>query len=313
MPHSSRTLRLGTRKSLLAMTQSTWVKDTLEAIVPDLSVELVQIITKGDRIQDVALAKVGGKGLFVKEIEEALLRSEVDFAVHSLKDVPAEVPDGLEVSVFPRREDPRDALISRDGRKLSELDVNAVIGTSSLRRSAQLSILRHDIIAQNLRGNLDTRLKRLEHGDFDAILLATAGLNRLGMASRVTEHLDVRSFVPAVGQGVLGIEFRSDDTETASVLKHIHHEETAICAMAERGFLARLGGGCQVPLGAFAQIDNGILKIHGIICSPDTKKTVRHELKGRPEDAQTLGIELAEIMLSMGGKQILEALYDLPA
>lgn len=313
MSQAPKHLRLGTRKSLLAMTQSTWVKTTLENLVPGLSVELVQIVTKGDRIQDVPLAKVGGKGLFVKEIEEALLRNEVDFAVHSLKDVPAEVPDGLEVSVFPRREAPQDALISRDGKGLSSFKPNAVIGTSSLRRSAQLGLLRPDVVTQNLRGNLDTRLKRLEAGDFDAILLAAAGLNRLGMASKITELLDVNEFVPAVGQGVLGIEFRSDDMETFSVLKHIHHEETAICARAERGFLASLGGGCQVPLGAFAQLEHGELKVHGIICSPDAKEVIRHGLNGAPDKAEELGRELAKVMLSMGGRQILEALYELPA
>ena len=305
-----RTLILATRKSKLALTQSSWVKEQLESAWPGLKVELLHVTTKGDKILDVPLAKVGGKGLFVKEIEDAILRGEADFAVHSLKDVPTELPEGLEVSVFPKREDVRDAFVSNSAGSFAELPEGARVGTSSLRRMAQLRALRGDIKIESLRGNLDTRLKKLDEGLYDAIILAAAGMNRLGVSDRITALLDTDDVLPAIGQGCLGIEFRSDDQEVRKILSAIHHEETAVCVTAERGFLERLEGGCQVPIGALAMLDeDGNIALEGLVATEDGSVVIRRGMRGPVSRARDLGIVLAEQILDAGGRQILQEVY----
>ncbi|MBW1720174.1 MAG: hydroxymethylbilane synthase [Deltaproteobacteria bacterium] len=302
-------LRLGTRKSALALAQSCWVKEKIETHWPEVNVDIVKFTTKGDKILDVPLAQVGGKGLFVKEIEDALLKKEADIAVHSLKDVPAELPEGLEVSIFPDREDPKDALISRDGLRLEELPEGARIGTSSLRRIAQLKNARPDFEVVSLRGNIDTRLRKLDEGQYDAILLAAAGLRRLGLEQRIIQLLEPEVMLPAVGQGALGIEFRSMDTEVKRILDSIHHEETSICVRAERAFLLKLEGGCQVPIGAFAQLKEEILELEGMVGDEAGTNIIRMKKQGTADQPETLGTILGEEILAAGGAEILREVY----
>jgi len=303
-------IRIGTRKSKLALAQSNWVADELKKISPDLKVEFVKITTKGDKILDVPLAKVGGKGLFVKEIEEALLRKDIDIAIHSLKDVPTQLPEGLEVSVFPKREDFRDALISRDGKGLKDLDKGAKIGTSSLRRQAQIRAFRRDINIESLRGNLDTRLKKLDEGLYDAIVVAAAGLNRLGLSDRVTELISPDIILPAIGQGALGIELRSDDEEVKKILSSIHDEKTSICVRAERAFLLRLEGGCQVPIGALCRfVNEKEISLEGLVADEMGNKIIRELLVGSSSNPENLGESLAEIVLKKGADKILQEVY----
>ncbi len=303
-------LVLATRRSKLALAQSTWVKEQIERSWPDCTVELLKVTTKGDKILDVPLAKVGGKGLFVKEIEEAMLDGRADLAVHSLKDVPTEIPEGLEVSIFPKREDCRDALVSREGSCLQGLPQGARVGTSSLRRMAQLRLVRPDLQIESLRGNLDTRLKKLEEGNFDAIVLAAAGLNRLGLSGRISCFLSTDTMIPAIGQGALGIEFRSDDPDTRAMLESLHHEQTAICVCAERAFLKRLEGGCQVPIGAIASLSDGTLVLVGIVADEHGKRVVREQISGPASKAESLGRQLAGTILDRGGREILEEVYS---
>ena len=273
---------IGTRGSLLAVTQATWVKKELEKSFTGLRVNLKKIKTTGDKILDVPLAKVGGKGLFVKEIEDALLRGEVDIAVHSMKDLPADIPQGLMISAVTFREDPSDVLISRDGKGLSELPLEARIGTSSLRRISQLLHFRTDLKMLQLRGNLDTRLKKLDNGDVDAIILAAAGVKRMGWESRITEHITHDISLPATGQGALGIETREGDTSINGIVARLNHPETRRCVMAERTFLGRLQGGCQVPIAALARIENGQMVMDGLVASIDGKRLVRDRICGNP-------------------------------
>ncbi len=301
---------LATRKSLLALTQSKWVKSEIEQRWPEVEIELLKVVTRGDKILDVPLAKVGGKGLFVKEIEDALLRKDADLAVHSLKDCPTELPEGLEVSIFPRREDPRDAFISRDGRKLAELPHGAKVGTSSLRRLSQLRKIRPDLVIESLRGNLDTRLRKLDEGMYNAIILAAAGLNRLGLSDRITEHLDPETMLPAIGQGSLGIEFRSDDSRMREILSSIHDEKTSVCVRAERAFLLRLEGGCQVPIGAYAVLSDNEIVMEGLVADEEGNELIRRKLKGTADSPETLGTELADEILNAGGREILEKVYS---
>jgi len=303
-------LVLATRKSKLALAQSTWVKNQIEQLWPGCTVELLKVTTKGDKILDVPLAKVGGKGLFVKEIEEAMLDGRADIAVHSLKDVPTEIPEGLEVSIFPKREDCRDAFISRDGSCLEEIAEGARIGTSSLRRMAQLRLIRPDLQIESLRGNLDTRLKRLDEGQFDAIILAAAGLNRLGLSERISCFLPMDLMIPAIGQGALGIEFRSDDEDTRKMLNPLHHAPTATCVMAERAFLKRLEGGCQVPIGAIAALSDEVLSLAGIVADEYGKRVIKETISGQASEAESLGVQLAETILDLGGREILEEVYS---
>ena len=302
-------LRIGTRGSRLALHQSNWVKDKIGEAHPDLPVTLIRIKTAGDRIQDVPLAKIGGKGLFVKEIEEALIQGRIDLAVHSIKDVPTELPEGLHLSAITRREDPRDVFISKDGRSLEELPRGAKIGTSSLRRQAQLKRFRGDLEVVPLRGNLDTRLKKLETMGLDGIVLAFAGLKRMGLEERMTEVLSTEISLPAIGQGALGIEMRVDDREAEEAIRFLNDTESSIAVSAERAFLKRLGGGCQVPIAAFGQVIGSRFRIDGLVGTVDGKRLVRHHLEGPLEEAGSLGVELAEVLLSRGAEAILEEVY----
>ncbi len=303
-------IRIGTRASLLAVTQSTWVKNQIEEQYPDTTVELVKIVTKGDKILDVPLAKVGGKGLFVKEIEDALLDKRVDLAVHSMKDVPAELPEGLQVAIVPEREIPQDAFVSVKYKTVDELPQGAVIGTSSLRRKSQLACLRPDLEIKDLRGNLDTRLRKLDDGEYDAIILAGAGLNRLGMQDRITALFTPEQMLPAIGQGSLGIELRIPDTELLEGMQFLHHQDTAVTVAAERAFLLRLEGGCQVPIGGFATLDNDTITLTGLIASLDGKTILKEQLSGPTAEAKKIGVTLAETLLDQGGKAILDEVYE---
>lgn len=303
------TLVLGTRASKLALQQSEWFQAQVQAIAPDVTVTLTRIQTSGDKIVDVPLAKIGGKGLFVKEIEEALLSGEIDFAVHSMKDVPTQLPDGLEILCVPPREDSRDALISRTGCRFQELPVGARVGSSSLRRQSQFLHARPDLRIEMLRGNLDTRLKKLKEGQFDAIILAAAGLRRLGWTEEITEYLDPQLCLPAIGQGALGIEGRSDDQFVRSILNRLTHPPTQVAVTAERALLHRLEGGCQVPIAAYATLTNGQLHLEGLVASVDGKTVIRDAVQGARAEAQVLGTRLAERLLARGADKILGEIY----
>jgi len=302
-------IKIGTRASLLAVTQSSWVKNQIEQQHPDTTVELVKIVTKGDKILDVPLAKVGGKGLFVKEIEDALLDKRVDLAVHSMKDVPAELPEGLQVAIVPEREIAQDAFISVKYKSVDELPQGAVIGTSSLRRKSQLACLRPDLQIKDLRGNLDTRLGKLDKGEYDAIILAGAGLNRLGLQDRITTLFTPDQMLPAIGQGSLGIELRIADSELLEGMQFLHHTTTATAVAAERAFLLRLEGGCQVPIGGFATLNGDTIKLTGLIASIDGTTILKEELSGPAADAAEIGVALADTLLAAGGKAILDEVY----
>ncbi len=304
------TLRIGTRASLLAVTQSTWIKNKIEKQYPGTTVELVRITTKGDKILDVPLAKVGGKGLFVKEIEDALLAGEVDLAVHSMKDVPTEIPKGLHVAIIPIREEAADAFVSAKYNSLEELPPNSTIGTSSLRRKAQLAALRPDLNIIDLRGNLDTRLRKLEEGQYDAIILAGAGLNRLGLQEKITALFTPEQMLPAIGQGSLGLELRTDDNQLLEGLQFLHHQETAVTVAAERAFLLRLEGGCQVPIGAHAVLNDDTVTLTGLIASVDGTEILKEVIEGATKEAHQLGVQLAETLLDRGGKEILDSVYN---
>jgi hydroxymethylbilane synthase len=303
------TLILGTRGSKLALQQSQWFQARLHDVAPDVQVTLRKIQTSGDKIVDVPLAKIGGKGLFVKEIEEALLAGEIDLAVHSMKDVPAQLPDGLEILCVPPREDARDALISRDGLRFKDLPQGARIGTASLRRQALLLNARPDLRIDMLRGNLDTRLRKLREGQFDAIVLAAAGLHRLAWAQEITEYLDPVVSLPAIGQGALGIEGRSGDHFVRSILDRLNDHATGTTVTAERAFLYRLEGGCQVPIAAHATLLDGRLTLEGLVASVDGKTIIRDEIHGKSGEAHVLGVRLAERLLARGGDKILREIY----
>lgn len=310
LPNGPRaTLVLGTRGSKLALQQSQWFQTRLHEVAPDVQVTLRKIQTSGDKIVDVPLAKIGGKGLFVKEIEEALLAGEIDLAVHSMKDVPAQLPDGLEILCVPPREDARDALISRDGRRFMDLPQGARIGTASLRRQAQLLNARPDLCIDMLRGNLDTRLRKLKEGQFDAIVLAAAGLHRLAWAQEITEYLDPVVSLPAIGQGALGIEGRGEDHFVRSILDRLNDQTTGTAVTAERAFLNRLEGGCQVPIAAHATLSDGQLTLDGLVASIDGKTIIRDEIRGKSGEAYALGVQLAERLLARGGDKILREIY----
>jgi hydroxymethylbilane synthase len=302
-------LVLGTRGSKLALRQSEWFQSRIHDVAPEVRVELRKIQTSGDKIVDVPLAKIGGKGLFVKEIEEALLAGEIDLAVHSMKDVPAQLPDGLEILCVPPREDPRDALISRTGRSFKDLPHGARIGTASLRRQAQLLNARPDLRIEMLRGNLDTRLRKLKEGRFDAIVLAAAGLRRLAWAQEITEYLDPVVSLPAIGQGALGVEGRSSDHFVRSIVDPLNDQSTQTTVTAERAFLHRLEGGCQVPIAAHATLSGEELFLEGLLASVDGKSVMRDRVQGKSEEAHKLGVQLAERLLARGGEKILREIY----
>ena len=306
---------IGTRGSKLALWQAEWVKSELQRMNPGLQVDLNKIKTTGDKILDVPLAQVGGKGLFVKEIEEALLRGEADLAVHSMKDVPTEFPEGLHLAVICEREDPRDAFLSRmqNGKfnitLFADLPLSATVGTSSLRRSCQLLSIRPDIKIIQLRGNLDTRIRKLDEGQFDAIILAAAGVKRLGWANRITEVISPETSLPAIGQGAVGIECRIADKYIHNLIAPLDHADTSSCVRAERACLKRLEGGCQVPIAAHAWIESGKIVMDGLVGSISGDRIVRAHTEGDRKDAEALGTKLAEDLLERGADKILSEVY----
>lgn len=300
-------LRLGTRGSRLAMAQSNWVRERIES--KGLKVEIVPIKTLGDKILDVPLSRVGGKGLFVKEIEDALLRGDIDLAVHSMKDVPAELPEGLGLVVFPKREDPRDAIISRGDLNIGDLPKGAKVGTSSLRRSAQLLSLRNDLSIVSLRGNVDTRLRRLREGELDAIVLACAGLRRLGYADIISYGLEWEYFLPAVGQGALGLEARVDDGTTIEAIAFLNDRTTELAVRAERAFLKELEGGCQVPIACYAELEGNLIRIAGMVAELDGSRVLRDQIKAETSSPEAGGVALAQRLKAMGALEILRRIY----
>ncbi len=302
-------LTIGTRGSKLALWQAQWVRSLLRQAHPQLTVDLQIIKTRGDKILDVPLAKVGGKGLFVKEIEQALLSGRIDLAVHSMKDMPAEIPEGLQITAVPRRESPHDVLISGTGLRLDELPEGAGVGTSSLRRSAQLLARRPDLRIVPLRGNLDTRLGKLDEGRMDAIVLAAAGVRRLGLAARITEVLDETVMLPAVGQGALCIETRAADP-TVSLVAPLDDAATHVVVDGERAFLNRLQGGCQVPVAAHGKLDGERFTLLGLVATLDGRRVIKDQLAGPARDSRRIGLELAERLLARGGDAILENLMN---
>lgn len=304
------TIRIATRKSPLALWQAEHVAARLQAAYPGLQTELVKLTTKGDKILDAPLAKVGGKGLFVKELEQGLLAGQADIAVHSMKDVPVEFPDGLHLSVILAREEPTDALVSNRFASLEDLPVDARIGTSSLRRQCQLKEKFPEAEILPLRGNVNTRLSKLDAGEFDAIILATAGLIRLDMEQRITERLDPAVSLPAIGQGALGIECRTDDNEVNALLQVLHDRETGICVSAERAMNARLNGGCQVPIAGFAELQGDHVRMRGLVGNPDGSVLHRAERTGPIDHAEAIGRSVAEAVLADGADKILTALLN---
>ncbi|MEC8427253.1 MAG: hydroxymethylbilane synthase [Pseudomonadota bacterium] len=306
----SKTLRIATRKSALAMWQAEYVKAELEKHHPDLTVELLPMTSRGDKILDVPLAKVGGKGLFVKELEHALLQGEADIAVHSMKDVPMEFPDGLGLAVICPREDPRDAFVSNHFDNLDSLPEGSVVGTSSLRRQCQLLAKYPHLTIKFLRGNVNTRLQKLDDGEYDAIILAAAGLLRLGFSERIREYIEPEVSLPAGGQGAVGIETRLADQAIVDLLKPLHCTPTSYRVVAERAMNRRLEGGCQVPIGCYAILkDQDQLWLRGLVGSPDGQRMLEDQISGSVNDAEALGIQLAEQLLDAGAQQILDEVY----
>jgi hydroxymethylbilane synthase len=302
-------LKIGTRGSSLALTQSRWVKSMIEAQHPDVSVELIKITTKGDKITDSALNKIGGKGLFVKEIEDALLRKDVDLAVHSIKDVPGDLPERLCLAVFSEREDPRDAFISKEYASIYDLPEGASVGTGSLRRSSQLLNIRPDLKIIPMRGNVDTRMKKIETGEFQAIILAMAGLKRLGLSGDISRPLPIDECIPAIGQGALGLETREGDSKVLGIINFLNHRETELTVRAERAFLKRLEGGCQVPIAGFAVIGGASIRLRGMVAELDGTRIIRDEVTGPEDKPEELGTALAERLLKAGAEKILAAVY----
>jgi hydroxymethylbilane synthase len=302
--NSALAFRLGTRGSALAMWQANWTRSALEQRVNGVRVEIVKIKTTGDRIQDVPLAQVGGKGLFTKELDEALLDGRIDMAVHSLKDLPFELPDRILLAAIGEREDPRDGLVS-DGRTLAEMPEGARIGTSSLRRQAQLHARFPSFELMMLRGNVDTRLRKLDDGDFDGIILAVAGLKRLGYGDRITEPLEPAVMLPAIGQGALAFVCRSGDTAATKALASVNHEDSRVAVTSERALMASLEGSCQVPVAGYARVESGQIRLRGLIASLDGTALVSDEVQGASTDAVALGADLGERLRAAGGDRIL--------
>jgi len=305
-------VKIGTRGSKLALWQAGWVKSILEKKFPPIQIELILIKTQGDKILDVPLAKVGGKGLFVKEIEQALLARRIDIAVHSMKDMPADIPQGLCIGAIPARENPLDVFISRNGARFNEMAAGSVIGTSSLRRSAQLRHARPDMVVQPVRGNLDTRLKKLESENFDALVLAAAGVKRLNLEHRITEYLDPEFMLPAIGQGALCIEIRKDDPTVGPLVAALDHAPTRAAIAGERAFLNRLEGGCQVPIAGHGRIRENQFILTGLVAELDGSRVIKAQKSGPPDSSETSGIELAEELLARGADEILEKLKSIP-
>jgi len=305
----SREIRIATRKSALALWQAEYVKARLEASHPGLKVSLVPMVSRGDKLLDAPLAKIGGKGLFVKELETALMENEADIAVHSMKDVPMEFPEGLGLYCICEREGPRDAFVSNHFDDLDALPPGSVVGTSSLRRQAQLLARRPDLKIQFLRGNVNTRLAKLDAGEYDAIILAAAGLIRLGFGERIRSSISVDESLPAGGQGAVGIECRTTDSELHALLECLNHAPTATRVVAERALNKRLNGGCQVPIACYAVLEGEQLWLRGLVGQPDGTVLLRAEGRAPAADAEALGVQVAEALLDQGAEQILQAVY----
>ena len=302
-------IRIATRESLLALWQAEYVSTALQNAHPGLEVELIKMKSQGDKILDVPLAKIGGKGLFVKELEEGMLAGTADIAVHSMKDVPMNLPEGLHLAVICPREDPRDAFVSNNYKHFEDLPEGAIVGTSSMRRQCQILDKRPDLQITFLRGNVQTRLRKLDEGQYDAIILASAGLIRLGEAERITETIEIDTILPAVGQGAVGIECRIDDPEINLLLAPLNDAHTSARVTAERAMNRRLEGGCQVPIGGYAELDHGVILLQGLVGSVDGKRIIRSHISGHPENSEELGIALAEDLLAQGAKEILDEVY----
>jgi len=305
---STRQLRIATRKSPLALWQAEHVRARLQQLHPGLQVELLTMSTQGDRVLDSPLAKIGGKGLFVKELEQGMLAGQADIAVHSMKDVPAELPQGLEIGAILEREDPRDAFVSNRFAALDELPQGARVGTSSLRRQCQLRAVRPDLEILDLRGNVNTRLAKLDAGDYDAIVLASAGLKRLGMAERITRALEPEDMLPAIAQGVIGIECRSDDATVKALIEPLNHAETRLRTQAERAMNAALAGGCQAPVAGYSNITGDSIALRGLVGWPNGSAIIRGEISGPAAEAAVLGEQLAQELLERGARPILDEL-----
>lgn len=302
-------ITIATRESLLAMWQAKYVAGEIEKKYPGIKVEFLPVTTRGDQILDRPLVEIGGKGLFIKELEVILLEGKADIAVHSLKDMTAECPEGLTIGAVTAREDPRDAFVSNRYRSLEELPEGAVVGTSSLRRQAQLLHYRKDLVIKTLRGNVQTRLRKLDEGEFDAVILAAAGLKRLGLADRISGYISTEQSIPAAGQGVMAIEARADDRETLDIISFLHDRDVASCIRAERSFLAKVGGDCKVPAGIFAvPSGEGEIRADAFIASPDGKQLYYSFLQGNMGDSVRIGQDLAERLLDEGGREVLKKL-----
>jgi len=305
----TRHLRIATRKSALALWQAEYVKARLEQLDPSIQVSLVPMVSRGDQLLDSPLAKIGGKGLFVKELETAILNDEADLAVHSMKDVPMQFPEGLGLYAICEREDPRDAFVSNQYDRVDSMPAGSIVGTSSLRRQAQLMARRPDLQVRFLRGNVNTRLAKLDAGEYDAIILAAAGLMRLGFDSRIRYAMPPEESLPAGGQGAVGIECRTSDTQLHALLAQMNDEDSALRVRAERALNTRLNGGCQVPIACYAERANGSLWLRGLVGDPDGTTMLRAEARGSEADPESLGIAVAEDLLSQGAQAILDAVY----
>ena len=303
-------IRIATRRSPLALWQAEHVARLLKESHPELNIELVKMITQGDKILDTPLAKIGGKGLFVKELEVGMLNGDADIAVHSMKDVPAQLPDGLELSAILHREDPRDAFVSNDYENIEDLPKGAVVGTSSLRRQCQLLDLRPDLQIKSLRGNVNSRLQKLDDGQYDAIILAAAGLIRLGFEQRIKVAIPVNTMLAAIGQGAIGIECRSNDSATQALISCLHDPATASRVSAERAMNLTLEGGCQAPIAGHARIKGDRIRLHGLVAEPDGSVIITEQLEGPIEDAEKIGTTVAKRLLAAGAKEILDKLYQ---
>jgi hydroxymethylbilane synthase len=305
---SNNTIRIATRKSPLALWQAEHVRSALMAAHPGLRVEVLGMTTRGDKILDTPLAKIGGKGLFVKELEVGMLEGAADIAVHSMKDVPVDFPAGLQLAIILEREDPHDAFVSNNYDSIEDLPQSAKLGTASLRRQCQISAYRQDIKVLPLRGNVNTRLSKLDNGEYDAIILAAAGLKRLGFDERIRVALSPQQSLPAIGQGAIGIECRSDGERVDALLAPLPHQQTAICVAAERAMNKRLNGGCQVPIAGYATLDGDRLSMSGLVGEPDGSRILREQISGDAKDAVAIGARIAESLLDQGADKILQRL-----
>lgn len=303
-----KSVRIISRQSALAMWQAQFVKEKLLNFYPEMEISITGIKTEGDKILDIPLTKVGGKGLFVKELEHALLKGEADIAVHSLKDIPSQLPAGLEIAAILEREDARDALVALEPYQLNSLAKSAIVGTSSLRRQTQVLAIRRDLILQDLRGNVDTRIQKLKNGSYQAMILAVAGLKRLGLENYIQEYLSIEDMLPAVAQGALGIECRIDDNELKQCLQKLHHVPTAQCVLAERSMNALLDGGCQLPTAGYAYLNknNNELTLQGKVASLDGKTVLNASASGKAEDYYSIGQQVGNVLIQQGAKEILK-------